>query len=56
MWKIRDLLSRNAVLGTWWLMVSINVSLITVVWLDHPVSVFPGNKWDSCEKKELMSL
>lgn len=39
-----------------WLMVSIDVSLSTFVWLDHPGSVFPGNKWDSCEKKELMSL
>lgn len=40
--------------GKLWLMVRINVSPSTFVWASHPVSMSPGNKWDSGVQKELM--
>lgn len=53
-WQIEDLLQRNAIIDSLWLMGRINVSPSAVAWASHPVSMSPGNKWDSCEQKELM--
>lgn len=38
------------------LMARINVSPSTSVWASHPALMSPGNRWDSCVHKELMSL
>lgn len=53
-WQTEDLLQRNAMIESQWLMVRINVSPSTFVWASRPGSMSPGNKWDSCVQKELM--